>query len=133
MAADAVGDGVCRSRHARVEWGFPSLRLVQGVELWLPLADPQQWTLRSLRVKACGVRVAVRAQVEVAPTGVRIQVRPARGRRWICLDQIVLRGNHTAEVAPSWTVVEPRAFVDLRAALVGRDQPVWLSVGNGEG
>jgi hypothetical protein len=45
----------------------------------------------------------------------------------------VLRGNHTAELAPSWMVVEPQAFVDLRAALLGRDRPVWLSVGNGQG
>ena len=123
----------CRSRGSRVDWTFPFMRLVQGVELWLPLADAQRWILRSLRVKACGVRLAVRTHVDVELAGVRIHIRPPKGCRYLWFDHIALKGDREFELEPALTIAEPKAFGDLRAALVGRERPFWLSVGNGQG
>lgn len=107
--------------------------MAQGVELWLPLADAQRWTLLFLRVKACGVRLAVRTHVDVELAGVRIHIRPPKGCHYVWLDHIVLKGDTAFELGPQLKVVEPKAFGDLRAALAGQERPLWLSVGNGQG
>ncbi len=121
---------------SRLSWRFPHLRLVHGLVLWIPQRDLSHWRLRALRVKACGLRVSVRFQVEIEESGVRIRVNPPRSKRAFVLDELCLRAAFEPfDIEPAVRVVESEELALLREEMitVGRQFKIGMYSHQGYG
>lgn len=121
-------------RRSRCSWSWPQPRLVEQLLLWIPLADPSAWVTKALKVRICGLRVAVRCRTEIQAGGVRLHLLPPRGGSLFAVDALSLRGQAWPEgLQPALELVEPASFQQLREHLAGPGAGLRLCVDNFQG